>query len=104
MIEIGLENKINEVTNLQHCESTIHNLVVNLVADTLYCIKKIFSTKVFLSCDGPNKGLHHIIKKISFWSLADNKLFLNNLDFDACVRTNLKTVEAIDFSTKKLIS
>ena len=103
LLDIGLGKYVEQVTNIEPCEHAVRDLIVETVADVLYLIcRKIVNAKVFISCDGANKGLHIMIKKISFWYFKDNNLITYNLDSDTCVGTDRKVAEAIDFSLKKV--
>ena len=55
--------------------------------------------------DAANEGgLHHMVKRVSFWDDTDNELFACQLDSDDCVRANQQTAKAVDFRLKKLDS
>ena len=71
--------------------------VLNLVRMNLSGVKTCFS------CDGDNnRGIHHMIKCISFYVFTNEHLVTYELDIDGCVGTNEKFSAAIDISMKKL--
>jgi hypothetical protein len=56
--------------------------------------------KKFFSCDGANKGIHHVVKVISWWYVDRVMYFL--LDADAAIGDNKQTALASDVSMKKI--
>ena len=81
------------------------NLLTMNYAEILFVIyKKSTNTKLFYTSDDANKGMYHLIDIVYFFSLTDMKLFRQNIDSDACVGTNAKSAEHIDYIIRKLDS
>ena len=62
--------------------------------------KRCENKKKILLCDSANKGMHHVIKMISFWYQDRVLTFL--LDSDAAISTNTSTAAVIDPSLHKV--
>ena len=63
-------------------------------------IRRKKGKKKCASCYGANKGMHHIVKMISFW--YEHRVITFLLDADALVDTNISTAESICSSLTKV--
>ena len=62
---------------------------------------KIIDKPFLFSCDGTNKGMHHVIKMISFWCIDRVLEFL--LDSNATIGENINNDDTTNISLKKSI-
>ena len=58
--------------------------------------------KKFFSCDGANKGIHHVVKMVSFWWNHQVTTFL--IDSDAAVGDDSNSAMSADKSLEKIDS
>lgn len=70
----------------------------------LYIVrKKSENLPIHLSIDAANKkGVHHMVKVISFWQDAENGIFTFELDSNGCQGTNVATADGVNYSLKKI--
>ena len=65
--------------------------------------QKSKNVPIFLSMDGANKkGMHHIVKVLTFWDADKNCLCVYQLDTDAVLGTNKGATEAVNYSLEKI--
>lgn len=56
-----------------------------------------------MAIDAMNKkGIHHMVKVISFWESLDYGIFTFELDSDGCQGTNVSIADGVDYLLKKI--
>ena len=85
--------------------NTLNNLIEEAAVCTMLDLRKIMmdqKLKLFVSSDhGHKKGLHHLIKVLSFWDKKRDEVRRFVVDTDASGGTSADTADGIKTSLKK---
>ena len=100
LVEIGIDIDPSNAASCCSLKDVLASMFESESSNLLAIIRnRMKGHKVFLLCDGANKGMHHAVKVISWWFVDYAMNFL--LDSDAAAGINLSAAGAIDISLKK---
>ena len=104
LVELQIKASPEQITNITPSEYALQSSVNQTVAEILAIIcQKSKGTPIFLSMDGANKkGLHHMVKVLSFYDSEINEIYIYQLNADATLETHKSASEAIDYSFQKI--
>ena len=104
--ELQIDYSPNEVSLLSPSRNSITNLIEESAVDCYLELQEIIlddQVRVFLSSDhGNKKGLHHLVKYLSWFDFKRDRVRKNLLDTDATGGTSKETAEGINKSLTKL--
>ena len=67
-VEVGIKVSNNQIKNVTPSRSYLPTLQNEHLIDTLALLRKMVkNAKIFGAFDGANKGIHHVVKGVSFW-------------------------------------
>ena len=86
------------------CKDVFKEDIKTVSTETLAVLRrKIKDKKLYYGCDAANKGgYHHMVKKLAWCDSKTKELECIVLDSDVCDGTDSDTVNALDFSFRKL--
>ena len=103
--EIGYAFSQSGMGLITPSRNTLSNIIEESAVTSMIDLQRELGTgvKIFISSDhGNKKGLHHLVKVLSFWSKCDNDVKRVTLDTDASGGTSEETADAIHTSLTKL--